>query len=88
MKHTKEEYVVYRNAARMWVQGERCRLGNPKHPYYDMYKQHGIDAVIEELQLAETTPMSPTEDELDFPWSSVVFGIVIVVIILAHTVGS
>jgi len=86
VKHTKEEYVVYRNAARMYVQGERCRLGNPKHPYHGMYIQYGIDAVIQELQLAEDKPV--TAEELDFPWSSVVFGIAIVGLILALTIGS
>ena len=71
---------------RLTIDGKRYRVGNPSHPYYDLYKKHGIEAVFESMGLAEAKP--PPEEELDFPWSSVVFGIVIVVIILAHTVGS
>lgn len=71
---------------RLTINGKRYRVGNPSHPYYDLYKKHGIEAVFESMGLAEAKP--PTEEKLDFPWTSVMFGIAIVGLIVAFTVGS
>lgn len=72
---------------RLTINGKRYRVGNPSHPYHDLYKKHGIEAVLEAMGLVEVKPEATVEDQ-DFPWTSVIFGIAIVAIILAHTVGS
>jgi hypothetical protein len=59
---------------RLTVDGKRLRVGNKEHPYHDMYKKHGIDAVVTAMGLLET---KAELEEQEFPWSSVVFGIAI-----------
>ena len=39
----------------MTIQGQRYRLGNPNHPYYDLYKEKGFESVYEAMGLIEAT---------------------------------
>lgn len=67
---------------RLTINGRRYRVGNPSHPHYDLYKKHGIDAVLEVMGLVEIKP----EEQEEFPWTSVVFGIAILWAIVCFTV--
>ena len=69
---------------RLTINGKRYRVGNPSHPYHDLYKKHGIDAVIEVMGLIEIKP----EEQEEFPWMSVVFGIALISLIIGLSVGS
>jgi hypothetical protein len=74
---------------RLTVNGKQIRVGNPNHPYHEMYKQHGLQAVIMAMGLIELKPMEPAEEEEEqFPWISVVFGIALVSLIIGLSVGS
>jgi len=73
---------------RLTVNGKQIRVGNPNHPYNEMYKQHGLQAVIMAMGLIELKPMEPVEEEEQFPWISVVFGIALVSLIIGLSVGS
>ena len=73
---------------RMRVNGKQIRVGNPDHPYHEMYKQHGLQAVIMAMGLIELKPMEPVEEEEQFPWISAVFGIALVSLIIGLSVGS
>lgn len=42
---------VLENKTRMTVGGYRCRVGNPKHPFYDIYTDQGFDAVFTAMGL-------------------------------------
>ena len=33
------------NMTRMTINGQRYRVGNPHHPYHDLYIENGIEAV-------------------------------------------
>lgn len=72
---------------RLTINGKRYRVGNPSHPYHNLYKKHGIEAVLEAMGLIEVKPEATVEDQ-DFPWTSVMFGIAVVGLILSFTVGS
>ncbi len=69
---------------RLTINGKRYRVGNPSHPYHDLYKKHGIDAVIEVMGLIEIKP----EEQEEFPWMSAVFGIALISLIIGLSVGS
>ena len=69
---------------RLTINGKRYRVGNPSHPYHDLYKKHGIDAVIDVMGLVEIKP----EEQEEFPWMSVVFGIALISLIIGLSVGS
>ena len=71
---------------RITVNGKQIRVGNPNHPYHEMYKQHGLQAVIMAMGLIELKPTEPEEEQ--FPWISVVFGIALVSLIIGLSVGS
>ena len=71
---------------RLTVNGKQIRVGNPNHPYNEMYKQHGLQAVIMAMGLIELKPTEPEEEQ--FPWISVVFGIALVSLIIGLSVGS
>ncbi len=71
---------------RITVNGKQIRVGNPNHPYNEMYKQHGLQAVIMAMGLIELKPTEPEEEQ--FPWISVVFGIALVSLIIGLSVGS
>ncbi len=71
---------------RLTVNGKQIRVGNPDHPYHEMYKQHGLQAVIMAMGLIELKPTEPEEEQ--FPWISVVFGIALVSLIIGLSVGS
>lgn len=43
------------NKTRMTISGYRCRVGNPKHPFYNLYKEEGFDAVFLAMGLIENT---------------------------------
>lgn len=72
---------------RLTVNGKQIRVGNPNHPYHEMYKQRGLQAVIMAMGLIELKPTEPVEEE-QFPWISVVFGIALVSLIIGLSVGS
>lgn len=71
---------------RLTINGKRYRVGNPSHPYHDLYKKHGIDAVIDVMGLIEIK--SEPEAQEEFPWMSVVFGIALISLIIGLSVGS
>ena len=72
---------------RLTVNGKQIRVGNPNHPYNEMYRRHGLQAVIMAMDLIELKPTEPEEEE-QFPWISVVFGIALVSLIIGLSVGS
>ena len=41
----------YENKSRKYVDGKRYRLGNPSHPCYDYYKQHGMDKTLNHMKI-------------------------------------
>ena len=41
----------YENKSRKYIDGKRYRLGNPSHPYYDYYKQHGMDKTLNQMKI-------------------------------------
>ena len=41
----------YENKSRKYVEGRRYRLGNPSHPCYDYYKQHGMDKTLNHMKI-------------------------------------
>ena len=43
------------NKTRMTIQGYRCRVGNPQHPFHKLYTDKGFDAVYEAMGLIEDT---------------------------------
>lgn len=44
---TKESDRSRENQTRMYVDGKRYRVGNPKHPHHQLYKEEGLEAVYE-----------------------------------------
>ena len=72
---------------RLTVNGKQIRVGNPNHPYNEMYRRHGLQAVIMAMDLSELKPTEPEEEE-QFPWISVVFGIALISLIIGLSVGS
>jgi hypothetical protein len=72
---------------RLTVNGKQIRVGNPSHPYHWVYKKHGLQAVIKAMGLIDIKPTEPEEEE-QFPWISVVFGIALVSLIVGLSVGS
>ena len=49
-KPTKESDRSRENQTRMYVNGKRYRVGNPKHPHHQLYKEKGLDAVYEVMK--------------------------------------
>jgi len=41
----------YENKSRKYVNRKRYRLGNPNHPCYDYYKQHGMDKTLDYMKI-------------------------------------
>lgn len=68
---------------RLTINGKRYRVGNPSHPYHDLYNKHGIEAVLESMGLVEVKPEPEAQEE--FPWISTVFGIAILWAIVCFT---
>ena len=81
-KPTKESARSRENQTRMYVDGKRYRVGNPKHPHYELYKKYGIDAVLEVMGLVEDKQQDA------FPWGSVFFLAAITGLILFTTMRS
>ena len=73
---------------RLTINGKRYRVGNPSHPYHDLYKKHGIDAVIDVMGLVEIKAPESDGQKLKFPWVSILFGIALVTSIVGLSVGS
>lgn len=42
------------NKTRVYVDGIRVRVGNPRHPYHELYMEEGIDAVYDMMFKAPT----------------------------------
>jgi hypothetical protein len=74
------------NKTRLTINGKRYRVGNPNHPHYALYKEQGMEAVLEAMGLVEVKVVEESKDE--FPWSSLIFVTVIVSLILFTTVGN
>ena len=47
---TKESDRSKENQTRMYVNGKRYRVGNPKHPHHQLYKEEGLEAVYEVMR--------------------------------------
>lgn len=47
------------NMTRMTIDGQRYRVGNPNHPYHELYVESGIEAVYDMMFKA---PSEETED--------------------------
>ena len=58
---------------RLTANGKQIRVGNPNHPYHEMYKQHGLQAVIMAMGLIDKKVVEVQEPEQHFPWTSAVF---------------
>ena len=41
------------NKARVTIDGKRYRMGNPNHPFHDLYQQQGPEAVYRKMGLVE-----------------------------------
>jgi hypothetical protein len=72
---------------RLTVNGKQIRVGNVNHPYHEMYKQHGLQAVIMAMGLVEQKAAEVQELE-QFPWASIVFGLAIAGLVVFVTSGS
>ena len=56
MKHINIEIPYprfYENKSRKYVEGKRYRLGNPSHPCYDYYKQHGMNKTLDHMKITK-----------------------------------
>jgi len=62
---------------RLTVNGKQIRVGNANHPYHEMYKKHGLQAVIMAMGLLEHQPTEPEEEQ--FPWTSVCFVVALII---------
>jgi hypothetical protein len=69
---------------RLTVNGKQIRVGNPDHPYHEMYKQRGLQAVIKAMGLIDEKVVEVQEPE-HFPWISTVFGIAILWAVVCFT---
>lgn len=47
------------NKTRVYVDGVRTRVGNPRHPHHELYLEEGIEAVYDTMFKA---PSEETED--------------------------
>ncbi len=47
---TKESDRSRENQTRMYVDGKRYRVGNPKHPHHQLYKEEGLETVYEVMK--------------------------------------
>ena len=57
------------NMTRMTINGQRYRVGNPNHPYHELYKESGIEAVYDMMFKApaeDTTQGYESEPALTF----------------------
>lgn len=66
---------------RLTINGKRYRVGNPNHPHYELYKKHGIDAVLEVMGLIED------KQQDTFPWGSIFFLSALAGLIVFTTMG-
>lgn len=46
------------NKTRVFINGERLRVGNPKHPYYQLYKDKGLEAVLDAMGIVPTRQLA------------------------------
>ena len=49
MKHIKTKGRSLENKTRVTIEGHRYRVGNPHHPYYNLYMLEGFKAVYEAM---------------------------------------
>ena len=48
---------------RLTVNGKQIRVGNANHPYHEMYKKHGLQAVIMAMGLIDKKVVEVQEPE-------------------------
>ena len=72
---------------RLTVEGKQYRVGNPKHPHYDMYKTYGLDTVLVAMGLAEVKHQEDKEVKEKFPWSNFVLATALVYLVIITTLG-
>ena len=63
---------------RLTVNGKQIRVGNANHPYHEMYKKHGLQAVIMAMGLIDKKVVEVQEPE-QFPWTSVCFVVALII---------
>jgi hypothetical protein len=52
---TQKKEIHFYNKTRMSIQGKRYAVGNPKHPYNEVYNTQGLKAVLREMGITEST---------------------------------
>ena len=52
------------NKTRMTIEGYRYRVGNPSHPFYNLYKSKGFQAVYEAMGLIENKALEIRKEVL------------------------
>jgi hypothetical protein len=53
MKRYNMKNRTMENQTRMTINGKRYRVGNQNHPYHELYKERGIEAVYQAMGLVE-----------------------------------
>ena len=64
------------NRTRMYVDGIRTRVGNPRHPHHELYLESGIEAVYDTMFKA---PIEINDDLPEDPYAGIESTIVLVV---------
>lgn len=67
MKRYSMKSRTMENQTRMTVDGKRYRVGNENHPYHELYKERGIEAVYQAMGLVEVDITEPAEVKSEVP---------------------
>lgn len=67
------------NKARVTIDGKRYRMGNPNHPFHDLYQQHGPEAVYRKMGLLEDE-YQPSNDGILKGVATAMTGLVIAIV--------
>ena len=55
------------NQTRMTIDGKRYRVGNKNHPYHELYKERGIEAVYQAMGLVEADIIEASKPKSEVP---------------------
>ena len=55
------------NQTRMTIDGKRYRVGNKNHPYHELYKERGIEAVYQAMGLVEADIVEASKPKSEVP---------------------
>ena len=55
------------NQTRVTIDGKRYRVGNKNHPYHELYKERGIEAVYQAMGLVEADIVEVSKPKSEVP---------------------